>query len=287
MTSNPAILAQIRALPPLPAAAVDVLTLLRDPEVDAGAVARAISYDPGLTANLLRMANSTAWGGRQEIGSIEQALIRLGTRSVMSLVVCSAVGPIAQGPVDGYELDSGKLWEHCVSVAVATQEFAAVLGIRPPMAAFTAGMLCDIGKLALGTLVGGAAAEIRHLAFEERLSFECAERQLLGCDHAEAGATLLQSWQLPDDVVAAVRWHHDPGRCPEPARPVADLVHVADYACTQAGLGGGQDGTNYGFSAEAAARTGLGPEQMEAAMCYTVCKLEELRESFALATRDR
>ena len=278
MTQQHAILERVAALPPLPTAVVDVLALMDDPDVEAGAVARVIAHDPGLTANVLRMANSSMFAGNHSVASIQEAFVRLGTKKVLSLVVCGAVAPIAQAPVEGYELASGCLWERCVAVAMAAEQFAEVLGIRAPAATFTAGLLCDIGKLALAPFVRDVADQIRRLAFDGGMSFERAECELLGLDHAEAGAALLERWQLPDEVVAAVRWHHQPEHCPEQVQQVCDLIHVADHACMSAGLGGGDDGTNYRFEIASISRTGLTQEQVEVAMCRTVTKFNELRE---------
>jgi len=93
----------------------------------------------------------------------------------------------------------------------------------------------------LGNFVQVDVAALVDLSMREEIPFVEAERRWLGIDHAEVGAELLRHWGLPDRLVQACRWHHDPDGAPEPST-AADLVHAADALSLAAGLGVGIDG---------------------------------------------
>ena len=277
------ILEQVKQIPALPVSAIVLIRLLQDPDAQPSLICKAVKHDPGLTSNILRLANSSLFGVEHEIGSIKEALVRLGTKNILSLVLCSTVAPMAKKTVPGYNLQDGALWEHSVATALATGEFAEILDVRSPDIAFTAGLLCNIGKIVIGTFVEKESEAIYKLAFEDNLSFQCAEQEVLGVDHAEIGADLLESWGLPGSVVEVVRWHHEPDRCPEEYQATADIVHVAEHGTMVIGYGVGDEGTHYKVSSESSERLKLNAKWIEAALCQTVIKLEEVRDSLGVS----
>jgi putative nucleotidyltransferase with HDIG domain len=163
-----------------------------------------------------------------------------------------------------------------VAVAVGAEQVAAALGIQPPDHAFTSGLLHDVGKILLGTFMEVDADPIINLTRAERISFEVAEHRVLGIDHAEAGAALLEAWELPETIVRVNRWHHSPeGFEGDPL--VADLVHVADALCLQGAIGaGGADGLHYRPSREVVERIGLTTLAAETAVCGIMQGLSDL-----------
>jgi len=274
------ILSTVRSVPSLPAAAAEVVRLIRDPEVGIAEISRAIEHDPGLTSNLLRMANSAYFGIARSVGSVQEAAVCLGTKRIFQMVIASAVSPLVQRPVKGYDLPAGKLWEHSVCVAAGAEQLAEELKLEAPSHLFTAGLLHDVGKLVLGTFVDVDAGPIMALAFDEEMSFEVAEAQVLGINHAEVGAALLDSWNLPKEIVDADRWHHDPEAFPGDDTLVVDLVHVADALSMMQGIGAGSDGLNYRSCAAVTERLKLKTAVTEVVACHTVAKLGELRDLF-------
>ena len=267
-------------VPPLPATAISVISLLQDADADLAAVDKVISHDAGLAANVLRLANSSLFGGNGEVDSIQEALVRLGTKNILPLVLWASVAPVAKHSIPGYDLRDGIWWEHSVAVAIATVKFAGILELRPPSYAFTAALLHDIGKVVMGTFVQKDRELLNRLAFQEGMSFDCAEKAAIGIDHAEIGSLLVANWNMPEPIVQVVRWHHQPENCPEEYHLVASLVHVADYACTTTGFGGGEDGTNYVPCSPTIERLGITNKILEAAMCDTAFEVSELRSEF-------
>jgi putative nucleotidyltransferase with HDIG domain len=212
---------------------------------------------------------------------VRDAVVRLGTNRIFHLVLTSVVRPLSQRPIKGYDLSAGDLFKHAAAVAVGAEQVAKALGLKTPDMAFTAGLLHDLGKLILGTFIEVDLAAIRRLAFEQGLSFQRAERQVLGLDHAEAGAALLKAWNLPTSVVTAVCWHHEPQSCPDDTS-IVDLVHVADSITLSIGIGAGMDGLNYEPSKEVTERLRLTAEVAEVIASNIVGCLDELRALFSM-----
>lgn len=281
MSRREEILSKTREVPSLPSAAVRVVELLQDSNFNIAEITKTIEYDAGLTSNVLRLANSAYFGCPRTVSSVKDAIVRLGTNSVFPLVVGSAVGPMMNKAVIGYDLSPGELWEHSIAVAGGAKKLATFLGSRPPEFVFTAAMLHDIGKVVLGAFVEVDAGPIIDLAFEQRVAFDEAERRILGIDHAEVGAVLLEAWNLPADLVELIRWHHQPDQYPG-EKLLADLLHVADELSIVCGIGAGADGLNYRSSKGVGDRLNLNTKAIEEVACQVFGELDEAKNLFAV-----
>lgn len=260
----------------MPAMGQKLVTYLRDPEADFGKATEMIQYDPGLTANILKLANSVAFGGVHKVSSVRAALPRLGTQRVLDLVLTAAVARRLVGELPGFDLAGDELLRHSMFTAVAAEELARLLGIKGTETAFTVGLLHDLGILVMDPFVARDKA-----AFDARFevagetSFVAAERELLGIDHAEAGALVLKQWRFGDDMVAGVRWHHEPEQAAG-HRELVDLVHLADALALSQGIGTGRYGLGYGASPGAIERLGLKGQHLEYVASATLDKVNEL-----------
>jgi len=272
-----AIRAAVDSFPPMSQAATKLITLLRDENADASDLEEALRHDPGLTANILKIANSAYFGGGGKIGSVRQAIVRLGWKKMRELVVASSVNATLDQPVAGYDLPPGELWRHAVAVSVAAELMVKLYKLPAAEEAFTAALLHDLGKTVLGSFVDGDIEEVQAAA-SDGSSFEEAEREVFGMNHAEVGADLLAAWSLPPTIVDAVRWHHDPDAA-EPASTLVDVVHLADALCLILGIGVGREGLQYHPSSAAADRLGFGCEHLEAVASQTLQAVEELGEA--------
>ncbi|HCK98673.1 MAG TPA: histidine kinase [Candidatus Marinimicrobia bacterium] len=284
MSRRDEILSKIGSIPAMPTVVVEIRKLLRNPDVNFTELAQIIKYDPGLTTNILHLANSAYFGFSKSVNSVQQGIVRLGTKRIFELAVAAAIAPMAQKAVKGYDLSPGKFWEHSVAVAIGAEQLALDLNIKAPDYTFTAGLLHDIGKIVLGTFIEVDAAPIMTLANQENVSFDEAEKQILGIDHAEVGAILLERWNLPECIVDVDRWHHQPDLY-QGDRLVLDLVHVADILSMMSGLGIGNDGLNYHPSSEVAARLNLTTKVTESVLCKIMGKLNELISLFNPETK--
>ena len=249
------------------------------PDVSFQELAKVIEYDPGLTANLLQLANSAYFGWSGKIKTVKGAITRLGTNRIFQMVLCMSVAPLVRKPVKGYDMESDGLWRHSIAVAICAEQLARILKIDNSEEAFTAGLLHDMGKILLGTFVEVDVEPIKDLVNNQSMSFNEAERQILGIDHAEAAAELLQYWKLPENVVAAARWHHSPEKADEDQhREIVDLVHVADILCIRMGWGIGTDGPLYCLNEEAEDRLGITPEVEDEVTDRVGAAIDELKD---------
>lgn len=280
MSKRDEIIKKLRNVPPLPPAVQKTQQLLNDPDADLGQIAEAIQLDPGLTANILRLANSSALGSLREIATVREALVRLGSHRVGQLVMASGAAPQLRTATAGYDLPAGALLEHSIATALAAEELAAALDIVPSQYTFTAGLLANVGKTVMGDFLAVDVTPIIELAHSEMIPFQEAEERILGIDHAEVGALLLESWNLPQQIVEVVRWHLAPDDY-EGENQTLDLVHAGEGLAKMSSIALGVDGLHYHPSTFVIQRLGLTPEIVEMVMASVVEKAASLREIFA------
>ncbi len=255
------ILDDVKSFPSMPAAALKLLALLKDDDASSAQIEQVLRYEPGLTANILKLTNSAYFGLPTQVGSIRQAILLLGWKKLIQIVLTSCVSAIIDKPVQGYDLPAGDLWRHSIAVSVATEALIKLLKLSVPDEVFTAALLHDVGKMVLGRYV---EAEILHMDEEamQGLSFEQVERSMFGIDHAEIGAKILRRWSFPTAMINIVRWHHEPDNAPKPDVAI-DVVHTADVLCLMAGIGMGREGLQYQPSEMASKRLGLTQKHIE------------------------
>jgi len=189
-------------LPPL---SFDLLHKLGDPNCDLESVADSISLDPSLTASLLRICNSAVFGAHEPVATVAEAIGRAGFQSVYMLAA-TLYGNSCFSGLGASRLDTRRLWQHSVTAAFNTKFVAESAGLDGN-ALFTAGLLHDIGKIVLAQSVDAAACDFYKPGDVTSLAREAAT---FGADHAEIGATLLERWKLPPQLVETVRYHHSP-----------------------------------------------------------------------------
>ncbi len=280
MIEKSKILATIENVPSLPSVVIKLRQYLNDPDVNFDQLAHVLQHDPGLTANILQLANSAYFGWSRSIKSVREAITRLGTDRVFQMVLCMSVAPLVRKPINGYDIDSNGLWEHSISTAICAEQLAIALNIKGTSEAFTSGLLHDLGKIILGTFVEVDDEPIKEIMRKDNLAFNEAEQMVLGIDHAEAAGELLRNWNLPDEVVASARWHHEPDRAPEEYRQLTDLVHVADSLCIRIGWGMGSDGLQYRINEEAFTNLGITTTLAEEVILKVTEGMEDLKDIF-------
>jgi len=248
------IMRQVKSFPGMPTTAAKLLPLLREPDSSIARIEDLIKYDPGLTANLLKLTNSAYFGLPSRISSVHQAILLLGRKRLLQLVTTMCMSGLMKKSVPGYDLPQGGLWRHSVAVAVAADRLVQSLKITQADEVFTAALLHDIGKMILGDYVQEDLKSIQEMAVKG-ISFEVAEYMVLGTNHADVGARILNSWSMPEELVHAVAWHHDPDQCKENCR-LSDLVHVANIAAHS--IDGGPNGNDLSVEASLKAIDRLG-----------------------------
>ena len=210
-------------VPPLAGAVLDLLRSIDDENLDAASLARKIGRDPVLSARVLKIVNSPFYGIAGQVASLQEAVMVLGFSSVRRLAL--AVSLNNTFPVRGVGgADPHRVWRHSFCAALCAQALARLVRVEAETA-FTAGLLHDIGRIALLSAEPARFAEA--LAARPRHdSLAAAESETFGFGHADFGARLLERWHLPAAIVRAVECHHRPDTAP--TAPLTDLIHLAD-----------------------------------------------------------
>lgn len=253
---------QANDLEPLPATAARLAAIAADPDTGVREVVELVSFDQALTARLLRFANSAAVGSREPITTVQAAIHRLGTGTVVTVAMGNAVKGKLDAAVPAYGLGEGELWRHSVACALAVETLAAVGKVAVPGAAFTAALLHDVGKLVLARFLEPEILEVLREARQQgHLSPLEAESQVLGVHHAELGGLIAQHWQLPEPIVWGISHHHGP--TDETDDDVAGIVRLADLLAHRAVPPSSSDPAMPEAVDRAATRVGVGAQPLE------------------------
>ena len=250
------LIAKVPSIPAPSPSVARLLELLARPDSDNDDMIKIVCQDGVMSAKLLGLCNSAAYGFADPVGSIEQAVLMLGHSEIHRLVMSVGFSGAISPAMHGYAMPEGELWRHSLLtgyVAVAVTTVAHNTGVDPAIA-YTAGLIHDIGKIVIThTLDEDTQAAMRALIERREVSLVEAERIVIGTDHAEVGACLLRKWGLPEVLVEAVANHHAPVSQPKPR--LSAIVHVADVIALEAGPAPGWG--SYAMRADEAAMDAL------------------------------
>ena len=219
----------------LPIVAQRVMAMVRDDTATLDRIAAVLGTDQALTAAVLRHANSALAMPNRRIASLREALARIGLRALSGVLVRACSAPLLDRGLPPYALPRRVAWRHAATASLAARDLARLLAAPAAEEASVAGLLHDVGKMVITSVVPEAAAEAVALARSRRMPVWQAEAQVLGFHHGHVGAALLRSWHLPEPLVDAVAWHHEPG---ETTNRLAMIVHLADAAAHAVGAVG-------------------------------------------------
>jgi diguanylate cyclase (GGDEF)-like protein len=200
-------LARCPTLPTLPGVALEVLRVCSTEEdVDLDELAAVIEHDPVLVTKVLRVVNSAFYGLRQPLTSLRHALVLMGVAAVRAIALSFSLTSGMREEPGGVDLR--RYWQRSVYAAIAAQELAKAAGFRLEEEAFLAGLIQDIGMVALARLEPGAYADIIGLGASGHDDVASAERRTFGADHVEVGGWLLARWGIPTLFQDALRTSH-------------------------------------------------------------------------------
>jgi putative nucleotidyltransferase with HDIG domain len=247
----------------LPVVAQRLLVILRDPRASVDGIARLLGTDQALAATVLRHANSAGAMPNRRIGSLREAVARIGLRALGEVVVRACAGPMLDRGLPPYALPRRIAWRHAATVSEATRGLAKLARVGSTDEASVAGLLHDVGKTVLTSVLPEAAAEAVAVARSRRIPVWQAETQVIGFHHGHVGGALLRSWGLPDEVAAAVTFHHEPDKTANRLATVVALADAAAHAIGAVGSGGACPQPDWDPAAAAVLDAGLNPEQLE------------------------
>ncbi|WP_079432887.1 HDOD domain-containing protein [Zoogloea sp. LCSB751] len=267
---------RIRSLPAMPTVALELLHTLTETDAssaDLVDLARRIAQDQAITARVLRVANSPFYGLQSRVASINDAIVVLGFSAVRSLVLAAAVmASLPGGPCTGFSQE--RFWRHVLGTAAAAQAIGKRLG-RPSEALFIAGLLHDIGRLALVVLYPARYAATLAAAREQDRGLQETELAFFGFDHAAVGASLAEHWHFPAEIADALAWHHQPDR--GKAGGLAAIVHYADAIAQALDLDESEDSQVARLQEDAVASLGLDWDALLAVLADTQTRFDSYR----------
>lgn len=204
-----------------------VMKLASERTSSLDAIAQTIRQDPGLSLKVLKIANSSIYSRGDRVDTVLRAVTRIGTESIRQAVCNIAIIERFSLPAFNETLSIEQFWEHSIGCGLIAAESAG-LAHEDREAAFTAGLLHDVGRIVLAESVGDRYVATIARAKQSGQPLEAIERQVLGTTHAELIAELLTSWNFPKQLTDPVLHHHDELKLTAP-RPKAELhLSLAD-----------------------------------------------------------
>lgn len=254
-------------LPPSAVCAVNVaLAAAGDPSDLAGCV----KHDPELSATVRRFAASLRYGGSGRSCDIDEAIGRLGSGMVARVVITEVVRGLLGRYNDAYGLSPAVQWRGAIGGAFAAEYLAMRKGFAEADVCFIAGLLRDVGKVAIDEQYGsGFVVSISKHARTNMSMVQC-ERLALGFDHADVGAALATRWDLPGRLASAIGHHHEPPDDDARQDTLFDIVHAGDAICRWAGLGGGHDARPHLFSRDVRTRLSIDRDAADATIAASL-----------------
>lgn len=222
----------LQDLPPFPAVATQLLTLLSNEDFALENVSRLIASDPVFAADVLQISNSALFALQCQVKTISHAIVVLGVERVKGISLTRALGNYLSPTLKVEALR--RCWQHSLAGAILAEKLARTSGISTDVA-YTAGLLRDIGRLALLVKYPESYANMLIVTQENHFDLIATERDLFDVDHCQAGYWLTGGMQIPKELRDVVAHHHDPydGQ----AFGLIQLVHAADLLAESLGFG--------------------------------------------------
>lgn len=223
----------------LPDSFMQLRRVANDPHSDIEDVVAIARKDPELAASLLKLANSSVYNSGEAVGTIEEAAQLLGLRAVLQCAL--ALGIVKKIHVPAGSFDLGAFWSRSLSVAAISESVyehapRLIKSIVDPKLLYTAGLLHDIGMIALVQGFQGEMSAVIDQAIESGEPIPEAESRAFGFTHQDVGRILFKKWNLPEELQCVAGYHHNPLDLRRRLYyPLVDIVYVADFICCAGG----------------------------------------------------
>ena len=269
-------------LPPFPQVVNKIMPLIRSMAPPAE-IEALIQLDPIIASRVLAMSQSPLFSRRKKIGSIRDAVLSLGSRQLIEIILTACASKYFTAHALGYDLQEGELWEHAVGTAILADRVAQEIDSPHRFVVYTGGLLHDIGKTIMSFYVEDYFESIFHLVKEKNMPFLHAERQVLGIDHQQLGALIAHRWKFPPAVITAIGCHHSPEKAKE-HKDVAGIVYVANRMVSAVGIGCGVDGFLQPNGDEVFSHLKITPKMIEMFMSDVVMALDETQQFLSVSS---
>jgi HD-like signal output (HDOD) protein len=240
-------------------------------------ISKIITEDQGLTARLLRLANSPMFGCYAKVDTISKAVTIIGTQQLRDLALAASVMGVFKGIPEDL-LNMASFWRHSIACGIVARSLAVYRRESNVERLFVGGMLHDVGQVVLASARPQISRELLEAQRDTGRFYMELEYERLGFNHAELGGSLLKKWKIPASIGEPVSFHHNPGSA-EQFRLESALIHLADIICQAMEFGIGAEQGVPPLDEQAWDRLGLSPH-----MLGTVIKQSEpqIIETFAI-----
>jgi len=245
---------------PIPQIALKIIRMIQDDSYSILDMAKEIRQEQVLTAKVIRLCNTAFFQQKIKFDSIDRALIVLGEKRLLRLVISSSMEDFFPGESGGYSLCKGGLFNHAVGTAIICEKLANITGIASSDIAYTAGLLHDIGKVLLDQYMGTVFPLFYRRIQTGDESLINVENDIFGTTHAEIGGILAENWSMPDRIVEVIKYHHDPERA-SVGKELTHIVYLADLILSRFMTGNELDRLNTDDFSVRLNKIGLTPEQ--------------------------
>jgi putative nucleotidyltransferase with HDIG domain len=222
---NAQILSEIEGLPPLPQSVNKIIALCNKEDTDINVLTSEIEKDAVLSADLLKLSNSSLFITRNKANTVLAAVKVVGMKNIKNMLYVSGVRKIMGNRYDKVQT----IWDHCGKCSFFAKIVASDHGKNKISdIAATGGLLHDIGKLIILSLDRTTVKFVENLQLKEKESSVLLEEMSFGISHTEIGAILLEKWAFPTDLISIVRYHHKPLLSPPEYKEILEIVYLAN-----------------------------------------------------------
>lgn len=267
------IVGNLKSVPALPELVIKLMNMLDNPDVNISEVAKVISRDPGLGAQILKTVNSAFYSLNSRIGNIDRAITILGFREIKNIVMANSVSKSFKGFAGIEDLSIMDFWKHslvngCVMRCVARKTHCPGGGD-----AFSIGLLHDIGKLVMISAAPEETKEIVRIAKEKETAFYEVERNVIDTSHAEIGGWLLREWRLPESFTNIITGHHD--KQAYESDPLTGCCYFGNFIAELKHVGGSGSFSKMRLSAKAWSMLGMERSDLKAMIALANKEIEK------------
>jgi len=224
-----AIVDQVTSLPQFPDNIVMIQKLINDPKSEMADIARQISMDPAMTADLLKIVNSAQFMLSKKVDSISEAVKMVGIRGIKNLLYSYGTQKILGDDTT----DKRTLWDHSYKTAFYAYNLAKNFRKDRNLLddVYVGGILHDMGKIIFANVHPDLLNKIKTFCAEKEIPASTFEDLAAGLNHAEIGALIAEKWNFPDNLISAIRLHHDPNVAPTEFKDLVETVYLANMLC--------------------------------------------------------
>ncbi len=237
-------------LPPFPELTQKIIVLTQDFYADPNDIADLVKMDMSLSASVLKVANSVAYGYAGKVSSIPEAISRVGITSMRDLVLSVSLVSNFKS-LNG--IDFRQFWIHSLAVALTSEVIRkhAGKGAVNSDNLYTAGLLHKVGILLLAQNFPDQYQQVLNDVKEDEKDLWEIEKKHIGVTHMQASDFVFDHWQFPREVSDVALYYNDPANAPDDTRDIIYIVHIANFACLNQGIGVGIDRFPLSFFDEA------------------------------------